>query len=590
MEVNPLFNPAAFQPEINKLIEEAKSEAQATRHRAESTDMWLEEPVDILTFCNEFIGEGLFDGPQSDSAMDITGKHNTKEWPDHIRRAYLFWGKGSGKDRTSAKIITYVAYKLKCMNNPQKYFGLGLNAPIDIINIATTGAQAKNVFFDKNLKPIVELVKDPKTRNNWFEDRGVQIKKGYAFKFNIIDFNNNITAHSLNFERWSSEGLSILYAICDEIGAWKPDKGLDIIEAIEDSMISRFADKCKLLFLSYKYNKNCLMSYLFNNAEAENNKLIAEKKPAKAYLSRAKTWEVHLRKNKEIFADKYIKNASKAIYTYECRELKDVADSDDFIKIKHRIYDAVRGVDNPFKNGEQVLNSLRLKNVEFNPSFKPNPNSKYYIHIDGAKGGKDKQGKSRDVCGFVMCHKQIMKPYYSDEYLDYLKRNEVQFDFNNAYIDREGVVADILLQIQAPNETNEIELEDIRGFVYRLHDMGFNVECTFDGWESLDSRQQMKKKGVNAELLSVDSKREPYENLQDLLYNGLLKMYHHKALIRELEELIDNEKGKIDHPEISIKRQEEEGDERGSKDVADGLAGSSMRAAKSKIGSEHAIL
>jgi hypothetical protein len=85
--------------------------------------------------------------------------------------------------------------------------------------------------------------------------------------------------------------------------------------------------------------------------------------------------------------------------------------------------------------------------------------------------------------------------------------------------------------------------------------------------------QQLANHGIKTELVSVDLNNGPYDTLKGLIYTNRLDYYKYSVFIRELEEL-KLIGGKIDHPEISKRRGwEEEGDERGSKDVSDAVAG-----------------
>jgi hypothetical protein len=83
---------------------------------------------------------------------------------------------------------------------------------------------------------------------------------------------------------------------------------------------------------------------------------------------------------------------------------------------------------------------------------------------------------------------------------------------------------------------------------------------TFDTWGSQESVKSMKDEGFNADILSVDDDTTPYETLRTAIYDERVLCYHVPVLERELIQLERGPK-KIDHPP------------RGSKDIADGLAG-----------------
>jgi hypothetical protein len=93
-----------------------------------------------------------------------------------------------------------------------------------------------------------------------------------------------------------------------------------------------------------------------------------------------------------------------------------------------------------------------------------------------------------------------------------------------------------------------------------------------DRWGSEETIQELNKHDIDSELLSMDKSYEPWHTMKDYMQQMVWKTYEHSILYRELSELIDTAK-KIDHPIISQARFEQEGLERGSKDVADCAAG-----------------
>ena len=104
--------------------------------------------------------------------------------------------------------------------------------------------------------------------------------------------------------------------------------------------------------------------------------------------------------------------------------------------------------------------------------------------------------------------------------------------------------------------------------------MKFNiVKLTMDGWNSALFLQICEKNQIPAELLSIDKESLPYDTLKDFIYREDLNMYFYPPAIRELTELIVDDRKKVDHPKKSQWRMKEEGLPRGSKDISDCLAG-----------------
>jgi hypothetical protein len=527
--------------------------------------MWKSPAVDFITFCRDWVREPLFDGEQERFATDFVGIPTQEQfWSHAYTIALLFWGKGSGKGSISAKLLTYAGYLLKNMRNPRDYFGLGHTAPLHMINISYNSFNAKTVFFDGYLKPTVLNTINPKTGVNFFKECGMDMRVGEGdIQSNMIHFERpkkegegGITAVSLAGDRGTAEGFSPLLVFVDEISAMqsaiKADK---LVDDLEKSAQSRFGDYRKLIIASFKQGKNCLMSLKVK--EAEDNKI------PRCYLSRASTWEVNKNKTKEQLKDLYDKNPVKAARSYECKEVEGV-DEDVFYKLQDRLKAAFNYPDrNPFEGDVIRSGSDQLKLLNFKPWFRPHPAVQYNIHIDLAKG------TGTDRAGLVMTHREGMESLRPEDLDKYISGEIGDIQFK--------VKADIILQI-TPAESGQIIIEDVRHFVYRLNQMGFKLSVTLDGFQSLDFLQQLEARNIPSQLLSVDRNRQAYDSTQSLIYRNGLDLYPHPFLLREMEELEESEDGrKIDHPAYSIKRAQQEGIDKGSKDLADALCGSALR-------------
>jgi hypothetical protein len=171
------------------------------------------------------------------------------------------------------------------------------------------------------------------------------------------------------------------------------------------------------------------------------------------------------------------------------------------------------------------------------------PKAARHIHIDPAY--------RKDAVGICMGHIKDWK--------DVVRRAED----GEVFQERQPVFfVDLILQV-IPPVGDEIVLGDLRRLVYSLSDHGYMITLvTMDTWQSVDSLQQLKQKGYAAEHLSVDTQMDPYENLKSVFYEDRIDIYNYPRLFKELRELEkDEKKKKVDHPP------------RGSKDIADALAG-----------------
>lgn len=130
------------------------------------------------------------------------------------------------------------------------------------------------------------------------------------------------------------------------------------------------------------------------------------------------------------------------------------------------------------------------------------------------------------------------------------------------------IAYDCILRILPPRD-GEIDFAKIRQILYDLrdkHNLPISVVTT-DGFQSVDFRQILAKKGFATEYVSLDRTTQPYRTLRDALYDRRVLLPRHQVLIKELTELeyVQNgAKEKIDHKP------------RGSKDVADAVCGVAM--------------
>lgn len=174
---------------------------------------------------------------------------------------------------------------------------------------------------------------------------------------------------------------------------------------------------------------------------------------------------------------------------------------------------------------------------------KLNPRALRYIHLDPALSG--------DALGFAMGH--------ISHWVDVVRRN-LEGDH---YTDRAPFIeTDFMLRVLPP-AGEQIFLPDIRRLVYELMGHGFNlIGFSSDQFQAAEMLQQIKRRGVNAKLLSVDRTTAPYDALKSAIYEKRISYYRYGALLRELKALeIDRIKGKVDHPRA------------GAKDLADAMAG-----------------
>jgi len=531
-------------------------------------DIWEEKPVSPEVFFKEWLKPGL-----SEVQIEVfNGLFKDGSWNYDYLEYLLFWGEGSGKDFICVRIILYTAYFLMCLRSPQKYFNFAETEPIDLVNVSLSGHHAKDVFFVR-LTHAIKNVINPATGNNWFEEKGMDLRTNKDVQTTKITFKKIITAWSLNSLSYTGEGKNILLAVFDEVGEFKPNKAKELYQNLWYTAESRWGNKDKAPF------RIILISYLRDENDFMNFHWEETKDDPKIFRSRKCTWEVRPDKTREDFKRAFEKNPEESLRRFANELSGSMGNS--FITYRERIRENINTTrTSPFI--DNVLKTSDLNELQLCAWFKPysvkalddlinrtdltreqeilrnrlkaqHGDTQYYIHINLAKrldGG--------DCLGFAMAHPYNLNPNDDDT--------------------GRGVYLDLVMQLKG-KDGKEVDFEKIRQFIYKLQDRGFPIgKVTLDGYQSVDMIQLLNKRNILAEQLSVDKNDSAYQTLKELIYSKRLDYYEYKVLLRELEELKRIENGKIDHPDISRKRALEENDERGSKDTSDAVAGCSTTA------------
>lgn len=525
-------------------------------------EIWEFPPPSLTEFCNVWINEPLFPGKQQEFGDAMCGT-DPFIFDTTYDEGHAFWGKGSGKDRTIAKLKAYVIAKLICLRNPQKFLRENYGASIadgdniDIANMSINARQAENVYF-KKFKSILKKTINPNTGRNWFEEMGVDMREGYDLQTVEVSFPKNITAHSLNSETNTGEGLSPIFVTIDEFGSFKADNAFGLLESVRESVISRFPGVGKVAVISYKYYHNDPMDVLFRKEVNE----------PRTFSSKGSTFEVNQFRTKNDFAKAYRTNPERAKMIYECEGGETEGG---FVTLKYMInYMFDPKYANPYPRDIYSIESDLLLTTPLAPDFKGKDGVLYCCHADLASGKE-----FNDCVGFALGHVERMYAKLDPKMKKDLAKQGIYVDMveDADEITRKGVVIDLALQIKAKTG-GEVRLSDIRNFIKLLKNKyGFNIVYgTFDGWESRDSIQQLNESGIDSWVESVDRKPDAYTTWKELMYQQLVKCHPQPIAEREARELIVDDKGKIDHPEMSYERDLKEGRDDGSKDVMDAIA------------------
>ena len=459
----------------------------------------------------------------------------------YYRMLVAKWGKGSGKDTVSRIILARITYLLLCLKDPQKYLDIMPGDSINMLNVAYSARQAQEIFFE----PLKRLL----IKSLWFRDK---INSPTEDRIKFIKEVNIVSGHS---ESESLEGHNLIAAVLDEIAAFKTSAELEhrqrrsvralehsadsIADMVTSSATSRFPYLHKIVYISYTRFQGDFIEQKYDEAIAN---------PVYSFASFGATWEVNPTKKQVDFAEEYRRNPENARARYECKPPKAVD-----AYFKHLTPELIARV---FPKVEEPLldtpTVLTLKDW-----FRGIRGVNYFAHID--------LGLSKDRAGICICHRS-----------GHVKREIQQSDESGrTWVDivkLPKIKIDVWTSLLAP-PGGEVDFESIRAFLFQLHE---KRNCrlqvvTFDQFQSADSIQMLRKRGIEADTMSIDRDTKCYDTLKDMIYSERLEGYYRELGIFELERLNIITGNKIDHPLT------------GSKDEADALAGSVYNASIAEV-------
>jgi hypothetical protein len=233
------------------------------------------------------------------------------------------------------------------------------------------------------------------------------------------------------------------------------------------------------------------------------------------------TWEVNPTKKITDFTVAFHKNAPDALGRFACMPTDAV---DAFFKSREKIERA-------FNQGSLAVDKFgRLEEW-----FKPDLEKDYFIHVDLAQ--------KHDHCAVAMGHVSKW----------------VDIKVTDTYSQPAPIVNIDAVRFWTPTPDKSVDFTEVKDYILSLRTRGFNIKtCTFDRWNSHDMMQQLKKYGINTEILSVSKKH--YDDMAMVVLEERLSGPHIPLLIDELLQLRIM-RDKVDHPR------------KGSKDLADAVCG-----------------
>ena len=443
------------------------------------------------------------------------------------QEAAICWGIGSGKSFLSSLAISYLVHRTLCLRDPQAHFGLAPGSTIAFLNMGASATQAHRVVFAE--------IKQRIAASPWFQHFcGGELK----IMSGEIRFPKQVLVVTGNSAETCPLGYNLLGAVLDE-AAWltetqdgRHDAAEEIYYALQRRIRSRFFDRGLLVLISSPRHVGDFIERKL--AEAEEN--------PRLYGSRRALWEV---KPPSLYCGEWFEHEGLMV-PVEYREdfgrnpqraLRDLA---------ARPTEAYAAY---FTDAEALEACCDLpgpppldEHGRWREDFHAPDRRARFLHVD--------LGLKHDACGLAMVHCEpgAQRPEEPEVY------------------------ADLLCRFSAP-PGGEVDFARVRELIGDLRRRGFQIaQVSFDGWQSVDSRQILRRQGLRTALVSVDRDLGAYETLKELVHTGRLHLPPCAPLLQELRRLELVRGIKVDHPRG------------GSKDVADALAAAVSEALKATGG------
>jgi len=566
------------------------------------------EPVSVRQFIFDdfYLGKIMCDG-----VFDILVNDGEELFAGQYTEVVMGGGIGFGKTRFIEIAIAYDIYKVTCLRDPARAYGMISGSNITFVNISVNKQQATKVFF----QGLYDLL----ARSPYFNSVARFDKK---LRSEIRFLQKNIRCYPVAASEQAALGTGVFCACIDEAnfmdvierskrGVPGDEHAYDQAEAVFHKLSSRIRSRMAnrgrlpghLYVASSARYPDDFVERLMKQAEKERAEGIHE-----MFTRRYATYETNRQKfSKETFKVEVgdITRRSRVLVTPEDeqaavgrvievpmdfwrpfdqdpdRAVRDVAGFS-VMSIKpflsqrekvHRMFELgeVNGLKHPFtrdnvtlQQKDPALEKLIPERLHWIEQQKMNPATGLPM-FDKGKPMMEKVlfpslynvhvdlSKRRDATGLVIAHNvaaikvQRMNP-------------------KSAQLVEESkpvIRIDLVLRIIAP-KNGEVNIPRVRAILYELNRV-YKIQfgrITFDTYQSQESVMTLRDEGFNADILSMDKDMTPYETLRTALYDERVQCYHNQILERELVQLEQGEK-KIDHPATHG----------GSKDLADALAG-----------------
>lgn len=553
---------------------------------------YKEVPVDINTFMHDerYLGKGLTNVEGKFTVFPYWVDTLNKVFPNNTDTAYntliLSGAIGLGKSFVAVIAMLYMLYRMMCLKDPYLHYGLQSIDKITFSFLNITKEAAKGVAWTK-CQELLQM-------SPWFMERGR-------------------VSQSLNPEWQPKESIELLYGsqprhvigravFCsfeDEISfiqnsdvEKQKEKAKALISSVDARMQSRFmhGDRLPTLHIlasSKRTDQSFLETYIDMKKKNESKTTLIIDEPQ---------WVIRTDKDSPnkfnvALGNKFLESEVLPLDITE-KEIQSYIDRGyTILKVPMGYYENFRddldialtdiaGIST--SNAMKYINGVRWS--ECRDDTLKNPFTKEILVVGNAK---DDNAQYSDFFDMTRVPKDMMsRPLYIhlDMSISGDKTGIAGTWIRSKTASKEGENSSkslfyqlaFAVSIKAP-KGYQISFEKNRNFIYWLREQGFNVKgISTDTFQSYDTGQQLKAKGFNTDVISVDrvgSDRicQPYLVYKNAIYEKRYKTFKQDVLTEEIVNLERNGNGKIDHPL---------GGTVGSKDCADACCGSLFNASQ----------
>ena len=499
-------------------LEETLDFVDSSDDKSEEFHLFKIDPPHFDTFVNssEYLGQPPLTPLQKQAFEESIGLDplDILDEDREITTLVLEWGKGSGKDMVSAHFVSWCAYVLLCLTDIGKTMRMPPGEHIDIVNVAPSGKQSREIFFAKLktrlLRPCFAQF-DPRTTST---------------DCTFLDGQpNEIRIHSEHSESETYEGYNIFIWVMDEASAFrsatKARNADKVYNTLRTSASTRFKSRWVGAIISFPRVAGDFIQKMI--------KLAVTMRSIYGMGPKA-TWEVLPWLSREDFDEDYRIDAEDAAAKLECKppsqygkffrdevalDAARVRRTIDFLSIEPYI------TERELQNG--IIKEFAALDIQLIDELVP---GRFWLHGD--------PGATRDLFALAIGTTIIRE--------------------------QEEIPIQVALIEWLPHEGRQIDFINVAETIVYLGEHLEIVHVTFDQWNSVMLIQEMIAHGINASDVSFSNKMqlEIFKNFRALVDMGRCEITDEQILYTEVKEL-ERRNRRIDHPEG------------GSKDAADAV-------------------